>query len=228
MKNINAVKLPFQFDAQRIQNELEAISNSFYPILSAQIEDEALVGMHLITPDREGRVDEEGHTFHMTEELKKCPYLQEVLNTFKCDKFLFRTQNLKPGGKIERHRDRGRGIVDGIVRLNIPVSTNDEVCFHIDGERIVMKDGECWLPEVTKPHEVENRSDSLRLQIMIDCDLNDWWKEILKDHGIEFKEPNKFETYSLEELQSMKENFLTMDIDNNMVEEIELEITKRS
>ncbi len=225
---VNALKLKFQFDAQRIRQELESITNSFYPILSAQIEGEALVGMHLITPDRDGKVDENGHTFHMNEELKQCPYLQEVLNTFKCDKFLYRTQNLKPGGKIEKHRDRGRGLVDGIVRLNIPVTTNDEVYFHIDGERIVMKDGECWLPEVTKLHEVENRSDKLRMQIMIDCDLNDWWKDVLKEHGMEFKEPTRYGAYNLEELQMMKENFLALKANNEMIEELELEIAERS
>ncbi|MBL4605116.1 MAG: aspartyl/asparaginyl beta-hydroxylase domain-containing protein [Flavobacteriaceae bacterium] len=227
MKTRNALKLNFQFDAQRIRKELESISDSFYPILSAQIEDEALEGMHLIAPDREGKVDERGHTFHMSEELKKCPYLQEILDTFQCDKFLYRTQNLKPGGKIEMHRDRGRGIVDGIVRLNIPVSTNDQVYFYIDGERIAMKDGECWLPEVTKLHEVENRSDELRMQIMIDCDLNDWWKDVLKEHGM-IKEPAKYGRYSLRELQAMKDSFVSMKMDRKMIEELEFEIVARA
>jgi hypothetical protein len=226
MKNTNALKLNFQFDAQRIRKELESISNSFQPILSAQIEDKALVGMHLIAPDREGRMDENGDTFHMTEELKKCTYLQEVLDTFKCDKFLYRTQNLKPGGKIEMHRDRGRGIVDGIVRLNIPVSTNNEVYFHIDGERIVMKDGECWLPEVTKLHEVENKSDKLRMQIMIDCDLNDWWKNILKEHGFN-KEFSKYERHNLDELKAMRDSFVSMRMDDEVIEELDFEIEKK-
>lgn len=226
MKNTNALKLNFQFDAQRIREELESISDSFKPILSAQIEDQALEGMHLITPDAEGRVDKNGHTFHRNEELKKCPYLQEVLDTFKCDKFLYRTQNLKPGGKIEMHRDRGRGIVDGIVRLNIPVTTNDQVYFHIDGERIVMKDGECWLPEVTKLHEVENKSDELRMQIMIDCDLNDWWRNILKEHGMS-KEPTTYSRYSLHELNAMKDSFATMKIDGEVVKELDSEIERK-
>lgn len=225
--NTNAIKLPFKFDAKKIQKELEAISTSFQPILSAQIEEEKLVGVHLITPDFDGRKNEKGHTYHFSEELKKCPYLQLILDTFQSDKFMFRTQNLKPGGKIEKHRDRGRGLVDGIVRLNIPVTTNEDVHFLINGERIPMQNGECWLPNVSELHEVENRSDSLRMQLMIDCDLNDWWKTVLKENGIEFNESNSYKTYNLEELQEMRENFLSMKINTEIIEELQLEIEER-
>lgn len=223
--NSNAIKLPFQFDGDRMKQELESISDSFQ-LIKNPYTGNSLLGMHLILPTQYGIPNEKGETFCMTEELRKCPYLQEVLNTFQCNKLTFRTQNLKAGGRIEKHNDGDKGLNSNVVRLNIPVSTNDEVYFHIDGERIVMKDGECWLPEVTKPHEVENRSDSLRLQIMIDCDFNDWWKDVLKTLGM-YKEPSKYGKYSLDELQSMKENFVSMNMNKETIEELELEIATR-
>ena len=98
----NAIKLPFYFDADRMKQELESISDSFQLIRNQYTQD-SLLGMHLILPNTDGHPDEEGTSFYFTEELKKCPYLQEVLNTFQCNKFSFRTQNLLPGGFIGLH-----------------------------------------------------------------------------------------------------------------------------
>ena len=226
MMNVNALKLNFQFDGDRMKQELESISGSFQLIKNAYTGN-SLTGMHLILPTKDGVPNEKGETFKMTEELKKCPYLQEVLNTFQCDKFMFRTQNLKAGGRIEKHSDGDKGLASNIVRLNIPVSTNDNVYTYFNNERIPMKSGECWLPNVIKVHEMENNSDETRWQIMVDCELNDWWKEVLKNNGMEYKEPTKYGTYTLGELQSMKENFISMKIDQKMIEELDDEIAAR-
>ena len=171
-----------------------------------------------------------GETFYMTEGLKKCSYLQEVLNTFQCNKLTFRTQNLKAGGKIGKHNDGDKGLDSNVVRLNIPVSTNDEVFTYYNNERILMKNGECWLPDVTKIHEMENKSNETRWLIMIDCDLNDWWKDILKEHGIDLDTMSEYMRYSLGELKEMKERFLEMGMDanNEVLKEVETVIAEKT
>ncbi len=225
--NINALKLNFQFDGDRMKKELESISDSFQLIKNAYTGN-SLIGMHLIVPTKDMILNEKGETFEMTEELKKCPYLQEVLNTFQCNKLTFRTQNLKAGGRIGLHSDSNKGLNDNIVRLNIPVSTNDDVYTYYNNERIRMKNGECWLPNVVKAHEMKNDSDETRWLIMIDCELNDWWKSVLKQNGMEYKEPTKYGTYTLSNLQSMKESFISMNMSKAFLEELELEISSRS
>jgi hypothetical protein len=183
--------------------------------------------MHLTLPLQDGISNEQRETFSMTEELKKCPYLQEVLSTFKCDKLTFRVQNLKAGGKIGIHNDGNRGLNNNIVRLNIPVSTNEDVYTYYNEERILMKNGECWLPNVIKPHEMKNNSDQTRWLILIDCDLNDWWKDVLREKGVDFDNISKHASSSLKELQSMKEAFISMNMDKKMIEELEVEIAAR-
>lgn len=225
--NVNALKLNFQFDGDRMKQELESISDSFQLIKNAYTGN-SLFGMHLILPNKDGLPNEKGETFYMKEELEECSYLKEVLNTFKCDKHTYRVQNLMPGGKIGKHSDGGKGLNNKIVRLNIPVSTNDQVYTYYNQERILMKNGECWLPNVLKPHEMKNNSDETRWLILIDCDLNDWWKDVLREKGIDLDNISKHANASLEELQSMKESFISMNMDKNMIEELELEIASRS
>lgn len=226
MMNVNALKLDFQFDANRMKEELELISDSFQAIENSSTK-KSLFGMHLILPSKDGLSNEKGETFCMTEELKRSAYLQKVLNTFQCDKLTFRVQNLKAGGKIEKHSDLDKGLNNNIVRLNIPVSTNDEIYTYYNDERILMKNGECWLPNVSKLHEMENRSDETRWLILVDCDLNDWWKEILNQSGIDIKSDTKYGTYSIEDLLSMKESFISMNANAIVIKELEIEIDSR-
>ncbi|MEQ6123541.1 aspartyl/asparaginyl beta-hydroxylase domain-containing protein [Pseudotenacibaculum sp. MALMAid0570] len=228
MMNVNAIKLPFRFDGKRMKQELQSISDSFQLIKNAYTGN-SLVGMHLILPAKDGAVNEKGESFYMTDELKKCSYLQEVLNTFQCDKFTFRVQNLLSEGKIGKHNDGDKGLGSKIVRLNIPVSTNDSVYTFYNGERILMENGECWLPNVTKIHEMINKSDETRWMLMIDCDLNDWWKEILADFGVDFSRNSQFQYYELDDLKTMKENFLRMgaNVDVKILEEIDNEIAAK-
>mgnify|MGYP001804247798 CR=1 FL=1 len=75
-----------------------------------------------------------------------------------------------------------------------------------------MNNGECWFADITRFHEVENRSDSDRLQLMIDCELNPWWEEILRNKEIVLEELSAWDHHNLEALQARKENLLTMDV----------------
>lgn len=204
---MNAIRFSYQFDAQRIWQELQAIEQSFDTIHSIRIKENKLQGMHLITPNRDGEKDGNGFSYRLTAELKQSPYLQSILDTFQCDKFIFRVHNLKAKGEIKLHRDLGRGLQDRIVRIHIPVTSNEEVYFYVNGERVQMQNGECWFADITQFHEVENRSDTDRLQLMMDCELNEWWENILKEHGVQLEEISEWSHYSVEELKSMKESF---------------------
>ena len=224
----NAIKLPFQFDADRMKQELESISDSFQPIRN-QYTKNSLIGTHLILPNLNGELNEKGESFYLSDELQKCPYLQKVLNTFQCNKFTFRSQNLLPGGTIEKHDDGDKGLKHNWIRLNIPVATNEDVYTYFNGERIPMKNGECWLPDVTKVHEMFNRSDETRWLLLMDCELNDWWKEILKKQGLKFENEPKYKYQTLDELENIKLCFLDMGLskEHELVQEVDVEISSR-
>jgi aspartyl/asparaginyl beta-hydroxylase (cupin superfamily) len=223
-----ALKLPFQFDADQMLQELQSISNTFQPIENKYTGD-SLSGTHLIVPSRNGEANNQGETFSFTQELKECSYLQEVLNTFQCDKFTFRVQNLRSGGMIKKHKDGDKGLRHRWIRLNIPVKTNEQVFTYYGGERILMKNGECWLPNVIEEHWMENRSEETRWLLLMDCDLNDWWKEILNTCGLNLESVSKYQYQSLEELENIKTGFLAhgFALESEWIQEVDFELERR-
>lgn len=111
--------------------------------------------------------------------LARCPYIREVLATFPCPQQAVRFLRLKAGSVIKQHRDYDLGFEDGEVRLHIPVRTNSEVYFMLEGQRVVMAEGECWYNNLSLPHSVANRGPTDRIHLVIDCVVNDWLRERL-------------------------------------------------
>jgi hypothetical protein len=106
--------------------------------------------------------------------LKECPYLEEIVDEFKCPKERVRLLRLEPGKNINTHTDLGDGWAMGKVRLHIPIITHEEVYFHVDEKRVVMNPGELWYCDFTHPHRVHNRSDIARVHMVLDLRVNDW------------------------------------------------------
>ena len=74
---------------------------------------------------------------------------------------------LLPDSDIIPHADESKYL--GVVRRHhIPLKTNEEVLFHIDGESINMKVGECWEINNSRVHHVTNNSNEDRVHLIID------------------------------------------------------------
>ena len=117
--------------------------------------------------------------FADTPVLDRCPHVSVLLKTFHCPLRSVRFLKLAPGAIIREHRDYDLGFEYGQVRLHIPVATNDDVDFFLDAHRVVMQPGECWYLDFGLPHWVENRGLSDRVHLVIDCELNDWLRQLL-------------------------------------------------
>ena len=61
-----------------------------------------------------------------------------------------------------------------IKRHHIPIVTNDEVWFYVDGEKKNLKTGEIWEIDNTKLHKVENLSNKDRVHVIVDILPNDF------------------------------------------------------
>jgi quercetin dioxygenase-like cupin family protein len=72
------------------------------------------------------------------------------------------------------------GFEDGVIRLHIPVTTNPEVEFYLNDERIEMKTGELWYLDFSQKHRVENRGTADRIHLVVDCKVNDWLRELIQ------------------------------------------------
>lgn len=118
--------------------------------------------------------------FADTPVLRQCRYFEEVLSSFACELRAVRLMRLEPGGEIREHRDADVGLDHEEVRLHVPVTTNEAVDFRLDGERVVMRAGECWYLNLTLPHSVANRGATDRVHLVIDAVANEWLRGMLE------------------------------------------------
>lgn len=106
--------------------------------------------------------------------LEQCPEIRELLGQLQCPIKAVRLMRLKAGAEIKPHRDHGLGIESGEARLHVPIHTSDEVGFLVDNKKIPMAAGELWYFNADQIHEVYNRGDKDRINLVIDCVANDW------------------------------------------------------
>jgi hypothetical protein len=112
--------------------------------------------------------------FEDTPLLDACPYLREVVATFQAPLRAVRLMRLTAGSVIKEHHDVELSFEDGSVRLHIPVVTNPDVDFRLNGTRVVLEAGSCWYLRLSDPHSVANRGTEDRVHLVIDTVVNDW------------------------------------------------------
>lgn len=184
---LTALKLPFCFDAQQLQNDLKKIEEAeWVKHYNSSIYEGDWSGVALrsvggkamqLYPDPTATDD-----FADTEMLSRCNYYRQVLNTLHCPLTAVRLLRLRAGSNIAEHRDYRLGYEDGEVRLHVPIVTNPDVAFYLAGERVMMAIGDCWYLNVNLPHRVDNRSNTDRVHLVIDCVVNDWLAAYFADH----------------------------------------------
>ena len=97
--------------------------------------------------------------------------------------------NLQAGSEIKPHRDRDLAFEMGEARIHFPVVTNEYVEFYIDHELVRMNEGECWYINANLEHKVANKGKTDRIHLVIDCEVNDWLKEVF-NKGERSEKPN--------------------------------------
>jgi len=204
------LQLPFLFDIERLNSEL-ALAQSFTWIdhFNTNCYEKRWTCLPLRSVD--GCTDHilslSNENFLDTDFLKQCPYFQEILNQFECEKTSVRLMSLEAGGIIKPHRDKGTSFEDGLARLHIPILTNAAVEFVIDGETIHFARGHTWYLNAACEHAVYNRSSLPRIHLMLDCIANDWLHEVFYKAGFVPNNPPKYNDPSIN--------------DNNVLEIIE-------
>jgi len=114
--------------------------------------------------------------------LDHCPYLCEVLAQFRCPLLAVRLLRLRPGARIREHRDH-LSLENGEIRVHVPVTTNPDVDFVVNGVRLAMNPGEAWYINFNLPHRVANRGTTDRVHLVLDCIVNDWLRGLLPWDG---------------------------------------------
>lgn len=209
-----AFQLPFQFDNDRLLKDLETCKqfNFLQNYVPANYH-----GKDYILPLRaiDGKMNFPGATpgnadrFQDTEALKACPYFQEIINQFQCEKEAARLMSLPPGAIINPHTDHSLGYEDGVFRVHIPIMTNPDVHFILNDERIIMQAAEAWYTNVNLTHSVRNEGTTHRVHFVVDCIRNAWSDELFGTLGYRF------------DLEHEAEEQLSEDTMANMLRELE-------
>jgi hypothetical protein len=181
------LRLPFAFDPGLLARDLAALS-------CAQWID------HYITDRYEGHwdviplrappgathpvmtiyADPNAKVFEDTAMLQACPYFREIVESFECPLRGVRLLRLTPGSRLKEHTDPDDIGRDGIVRIHVPVVTNDDVEFLLNGSRVVMDPGSAWYLRLSDRHSAINRGATDRVHMILDTVLNDWLRAVLE------------------------------------------------
>ena len=87
---------------------------------------------------------------------------------------------LTPGSRIKEHTDLALSVEEGSARFHIPVVTDTDVEFYLNGSRVVMDAGSVWYLRLSDPHSVYNGSDAERVHLVIDASVNDWMRTMME------------------------------------------------
>ena len=107
----------------------------------------------------------------------------DILDKLPCEYERVRFMKLEAWKNIGKHTDKidkDIGFDDGqIVRIHVPIRTNDNVVFTLyenakdkSGKENRLKTGHYYYTDVTKAHAVRNESDVDRIHLVIDCYSN--------------------------------------------------------
>ncbi len=111
--------------------------------------------------------------------LARSPYFQEVLASLHCPLQAVRLMRLTPGSIIKEHCDNDLEAESGHARLHIPIATNQDVDFRLNGVRVVLDPGSVWYLRLSEPHSVANRGHEDRVHLVVDCRVNPWLTDLL-------------------------------------------------
>lgn len=181
------VRLPFAFDVAAMQREVRQLERDdnwidhFIPknysgswsVIPLRADAAATHPVQMIfsNPTATEFVD--------TRFLDQCPYLRSVISLLAVTVDSARLMRLEPGSSIHEHRDLDLDSTSAMIRLHIPITTNRDVEFLLNGTSVPMREGECWYLRLSDPHSVANRGATDRVHLVVDAHLNDWMREQL-------------------------------------------------
>ncbi len=214
------LKLPFHFSEEKLLNDLE-ISRKYNFTSHYNQNDYLGEWTSIALRSQNGEMNnifalpQGEEKYKDTQLLLKCNYFKEVIDSFNCEKESIRLLNLKPGSAIKEHTDYNLGYEDGIFRIHIPITTNEEVHFFIDSKQVKMLPSECWYGNFNLPHHVSNDGNTDRIHLVMDCLRNEWSDALFLECGYDFEGENNQPEYSNETKLQMIEQLKLMDTETS-------------
>lgn len=176
----DSIRLPFTFDVDQMLAEAQALQNDqyeYYKVLSLRAPAHLVDTSLPYPPPANDYADGSWTDWKNTAFLEKSPYLKSIVDTFSqyTTVNLVRLLFLAPNSVVKEHTDPTLAIEEekSMIRLTIPIDTNNGVSFILNDTVVPMKMGECWYLRLTDPHRVINNGATDRINLTIDIIPND-------------------------------------------------------
>ena len=181
------VRLPFAFDVARLRADLAAVDCDWidhlvrqnyegnWSVLPLRHVAGATHPVMMIYPDPAATDLVDGPL------LARPPYFRKALAQSRCPLHAVRLMRLTPGSVIKPHRDHDLAAEWGTARVHVPITTNPDVEFLLNGTPLAMAPGEAWYLRLADEHAVANRGTADRVHLVIDCVVDDWFTAMLRD-----------------------------------------------
>lgn len=114
------------------------------------------------------------HEFVDTAWRERMPAVSAAIDAFRCPVRVARLMRLASGSVIKEHEDLDLDVAEGFARVHVPIVTNADVDFRLNGERVILAPGEAWYLRLADRHSVANRGETARIHLVIDLEVNDW------------------------------------------------------
>lgn len=158
------IRLPLQFDAERLREEVAAIDEAdWMPHPQRFAGNSALI---LVSVNGEDNNDLAG-PMAPTPRLQQCSYLRQVMASFQTVVGRSRLMRLDPGSEVKLHTDLNYYWRERI-RVHVPIVTDPGVRFQTGERTVHMKAGEAWIFDNWRPHTVFNESGVRRIHLVMD------------------------------------------------------------
>ncbi|MCP4277494.1 MAG: aspartyl/asparaginyl beta-hydroxylase domain-containing protein [Gammaproteobacteria bacterium] len=114
-----------------------------------------------------------------TPALQHAPLMEQIIDSLPCEKRRVRLLRLEPNREIFWHCEPWHTIDSRLLRLHVPIVTDDLVDFQISHEDLRWRPGELWYGDFSFPHRLHNRSNIERIHLVIDVETNDAIRKML-------------------------------------------------
>ena len=226
----SAFKLPFSFDEHLLLEDLDScLKTAWSEHFNRQDYDGKWTSISLRSASgKETDIYSHPNTaaYTNTPVLEKCAYFKSIIDLFECEKEAVRLLSLAAGSVVKEHRDNHAGYESGVFRIHVPIRTNAQVAFFVDGEVVPMKTGECWYANVNLPHSVRNDGTTDRIHLVIDCKRNEWSDNLFKAMGYDFEFEKQQADYDQETKLKMIEELSRLDtpVSRQLLEQLQNEL----
>ena len=180
------VRLPLRFDPELLRRDLGRLRGAAWTahfveqnysgdwsVIALRAKAGAVHPVQMIYSDPTAR------DFEDTPALAETPYFRQVLAHFACPLRSVRLMRLAPGSHIKTHQDLDLDVESGTVRFHVPVVTNPQVEFLLNGAPVPLTVGGAWYLRLSDPHSVVNRGTTDRVHLVIDAEANAWVRDCL-------------------------------------------------